>query len=386
MKKVQMSRTNKILTSKNSPNLNSHLSPLTSHGITLMSLIVYMTIMFVVLALIMRFTTNFTKNIRDVADTTFEEEFEKLNMYMLQETNKSENYVEEVSEEQKSITFTDGNTIAFQKENESETGEIYFNSIKLCEGVDNCTFTSPDDEITNKTTITVTLTINGTTKSIQYVINDKLSIAQSTITEEVYIVEKTEEQRLPIDYQEIEYIESTGTQYINTRFYPDANTNAKYKICVNEYKTWGPHLLSSKNFFFPFFRNNDNALIAIRGTDTKLIINNITFSNNQTYEYESFWNNDVLLNGTKVGELASDKERDTTPLYIGAYGGEPNSSTYSLVGKIYYCQIYNENIINRDFIPCYRISDGEIGLYDTVNDEFYTNSGSGTFIKGPEVY
>ena len=86
-------------------------------GITLTSLIIYITIMFVVLAIIMRVTTYYTKNMSDVADTSFEEEFEKFNMYMLQETNKSGNYVADVSEDNNSITFTDGNTITFQKTN-----------------------------------------------------------------------------------------------------------------------------------------------------------------------------------------------------------------------------------------------------------------------------
>lgn len=378
MKKVQMSRTNKILTSKNSPNL-------TSHGITLMSLIVYMTIMFVVLALIMRFTTNFTKNISDVADTTFEEEFEKLNMYMLQETNKSENYVEEVSEEQKSITFTDGNTIAFQKENESETGEIYFNSIKLCEGVDNCTFTSPDDEITNKTTITVTLTINGTTKSIQYVINDKLSIAQSTITEEVYIVEKTEEQRLPIDYQEVEYIESTGTQYIDTGFIPSSNTSIEIKVistgnthtalyCArNAYsvKTYTAHLL------------NGNQLRVDYGSTMNTIAN---YSKDVPHIYKQ--NKNLVYVDNQLVKTMENIEF-TAQYNMFLFAAHTEGTSIGNIGntlKLYYCQIYDGDVLVRKFIPCYRKSNGEIGLYDTVNGKFYTNQGTGTFLKGPEVY
>ena len=39
----------------------------------------------------------------------------------------------------------------------------------------------------------------------------------------------------------------------------------------------------------------------------------------------------------------------------------------------------------RDFIPCYRISDGVIGLYDKVSGKFYTNAGTGTFTKGADV-
>lgn len=38
-----------------------------------------------------------------------------------------------------------------------------------------------------------------------------------------------------------------------------------------------------------------------------------------------------------------------------------------------------------NLIPCYRIVDNEIGMYDLVSNTFYTNAGTGTFIKGPDV-
>lgn len=33
----------------------------------------------------------------------------------------------------------------------------------------------------------------------------------------------------------------------------------------------------------------------------------------------------------------------------------------------------------------HQYNNGEIGMYDLVNGVFYTNSGSGTFIKGEDV-
>jgi hypothetical protein len=39
----------------------------------------------------------------------------------------------------------------------------------------------------------------------------------------------------------------------------------------------------------------------------------------------------------------------------------------------------------RDMIPCYRIADWEIWMYDVVNGVFYTNSWSWTFTKWPDV-
>ena len=39
----------------------------------------------------------------------------------------------------------------------------------------------------------------------------------------------------------------------------------------------------------------------------------------------------------------------------------------------------------RNFIPCYRKADGVIGMYDTVTNLFFENSGDGSFTKGPDV-
>jgi hypothetical protein len=39
----------------------------------------------------------------------------------------------------------------------------------------------------------------------------------------------------------------------------------------------------------------------------------------------------------------------------------------------------------RNFIPCYRKSDGVIGFYDTIKKEFCVNKGKGSFVKGPDT-
>lgn len=44
----------------------------------------------------------------------------------------------------------------------------------------------------------------------------------------------------------------------------------------------------------------------------------------------------------------------------------------------------NGNLI-RDFIPCYRKTDGVIGAFDMVTKQFFTNSGTGDFTKGADV-
>jgi hypothetical protein len=71
----------------------------------------------------------------------------------------------------------------------------------------------------------------------------------------------------------------------------------------------------------------------------------------------------------------------TSPLLLFAYS--PNR--YFFTGKIYYFQWLRDNQLLLDLVPCYRKSDNEIGMYDLVNDTFYTNASSGTFTKGNDV-
>jgi len=55
------------------------------------------------------------------------------------------------------------------------------------------------------------------------------------------------------------------------------------------------------------------------------------------------------------------------------------------IGRVEYSKIYDNGTLVRNMIPCYRRSDLKPGMYDTVNNVFYTNSGSGEFILGPVV-
>ena len=53
--------------------------------------------------------------------------------------------------------------------------------------------------------------------------------------------------------------------------------------------------------------------------------------------------------------------------------------------KLYSLQRYKQGVLTLNLVPCYRVSDGVIGLYDTVSETFFTNAGTGTFSKGSDV-
>ena len=57
-------------------------------------------------------------------------------------------------------------------------------------------------------------------------------------------------------------------------------------------------------------------------------------------------------------------------------------SGYKAKARIYSLTMKKNETIIRDFIPCYRKSDGLVGLWDKVTNKFYTNDGAGLFLKG----
>lgn len=65
----------------------------------------------------------------------------------------------------------------------------------------------------------------------------------------------------------------------------------------------------------------------------------------------------------------------------GNTGGNVDNYTKA---KVYSCKIYDNGTLARDFIPCKNAS-GLVGLWDDVNNTFYSNAGSGTFTAGPEA-
>lgn len=50
--------------------------------------------------------------------------------------------------------------------------------------------------------------------------------------------------------------------------------------------------------------------------------------------------------------------------------------------EIYEVTIYSNGVPVRHMVPCRRTSDDELGMYDLINDVFYTNVGSGSFSSG----
>lgn len=197
--------------------------------------------------------------------------------------------------------------------------------------------------------------------------------------------------KLPNEYQQVEYIESTGTQYIDTGFIPTQNT--KIEMDYTSTKTVedaygfpiGCANLAGGNPGIYFYMGSIDNIVKWRfGKKTNASDTNFVVNNDDRYIYE-------LSNGKlKIGQNEFTDtftwENQTMSLTIFARKNDGTNITYSGLakGKLHYMKIYDNNALVRNFIPCKNASD-VIGLYDLVTKQFYGNSGTGTFIAGNVV-
>ena len=189
-------------------------------------------------------------------------------------------------------------------------------------------------------------------------------------------------QYLPIEYQEVEYLESHGTEYIDTGAYLTANFKIKYKVNVTSLNQigiiWGSYV--SGNRYDTQVRNTaPNVWEVQRGSSSTYVDD---FDINTDFEITETQSK-FIANGVESSVSGSFSQNNEK---VGLFSNLAGSLyPYPSICKIYYFKLYDNNTLVRNFIPCYRKSDNVAGLYDLVNNKFYTNSGTGTFSVGKAV-
>lgn len=203
--------------------------------------------------------------------------------------------------------------------------------------------------------------------------------------------------RLPSDYQEVEYIESTGTQYIDTNIKVSDLSSAismAYRFMpLNELTTSDSYYLGTYGAYPNYFmqlstRSNISSIYFYCGNPEQG--GEASFTRNNWQNYEQYL--EVSINGTS-GNVSLNGIQKTFSyakptingsLYIGALNNN-GSATINSKTRIYEFSFKDDGKLIRNLIPCYRKSDNEVGLYDLVNGVFYTNQGSGEFSCGVDI-
>ena len=194
-------------------------------------------------------------------------------------------------------------------------------------------------------------------------------------------------------YQEVEYIQSSGTQYIDTSVSSSNDIYAEIDVEYTATSSSSQLLFSSGTSAGQWTgQHGGNYSVGIT-SDLKLSISstsrkvlNITFNSSGVT---------LSIDGSSVSRSGSHNTGDNYFIFAS-----PVSSFYSQV-KLYSAQIYDSNnALIRGFVPCYSVTtvtnskgvqvpSETAGLYDTVNDVFYTNANiaanAAAFTVGPDV-
>lgn len=193
-----------------------------------------------------------------------------------------------------------------------------------------------------------------------------------------------ERSRLPSAYQEVEYIESHGQEWINTL---EKASNSTQIDCEFYITAWGSSdwigvfgqrngrdinalniWLHASKFYagvgslFPYICDRENIKYAVTLTSAK-----------------------VTFNGVETS-LSGNMGVSNSSIFIFNIGASTTNGYRTPVNARFYTfKITQNGVLTKDFVPCYRKADGVIGMYDIINDVFYTNDGKGTFKKGPDA-
>lgn len=193
---------------------------------------------------------------------------------------------------------------------------------------------------------------------------------------------------LPDGYTQLEYIQSNGTQYINTGFKPTGNTRVVVDFLAYNQTTAQQGIFGSRpgatGRFTLFTGHSTTSLQVDYNTEKSLAGQDVEISGlDLTKRVNISMNNKLVIDGTTVSSTAVKSFTSTYDMYLFANN---NIGVVQLPSSLnlYSCAIYDDNTLVRNFVPC-KNPDGVVGLYDSVNSQFYQNAGTGSFTAGPEV-
>lgn len=176
----------------------------------------------------------------------------------------------------------------------------------------------------------------------------------------------------------LEYIESTGTQYIDTGIKASKNLKVEADIDVSPASGWVMILGDYTNgSYFSWWRQN-TTMYAYYGSNNKTLAELTGKRKYIANDTNNIWSIDTSK--ITVTPNSSDFSKNGNNLYLFSVNNGGNYNKASM--KLYSCKIYDNNTLVRDFIPAKRISDNKCGLWDKVNLKFYTDENGGNFMAG----
>lgn len=196
---------------------------------------------------------------------------------------------------------------------------------------------------------------------------------------------------VPSAFATLNYIQSNGTQWIDTGYYPRSD-NIVYEcewvepVLVSTQSIFGSTDLANPNgkwsssHFHPaagqFYAatGNSDRICQVSGltAGTKNVLRTSINSGLIT----------LTLNGTSVSTNYSGSVSNGVNISLFGNRQSGGNITELCSMQLYTWRMYDNGTLVRDMVPVRRISDGVLGMFDKAGRMFYVNSGTGIFTAG----
>ena len=222
-------------------------------------------------------------------------------------------------------------------------------------------------------------TSSYTTEYLIYFYGTDLTVTYTYQNEKFMLKLGGEADKLPEGHTQLEYIESTGEQYINLGFVPDSNTRVVYEFEVVKepsatLKIFAARTSSTYQFCL--------AIVPGSGyrTDyggTRQSITSVPVLGHHVVDKNK---NVTTIDGVSVTNTA---ETFSTGYPLVLFGQNDSGTINELTAyRLKHCMAYNNGTLIRDCYPDLNPSNVP-GLYDLVNGVFYPSATSTPFVAGP---
>ena len=188
------------------------------------------------------------------------------------------------------------------------------------------------------------------------------------------------------EYTQLEYIESNGTQVINTGYVLQETDSVEVDYELRDLSTGGDKMIVAQTT-----DSNAGMWVETYGSTNTWYVNygstasvNTAFQNSQTSGTFIVKKQSFEINGTNILQPTFTR-MSSNPLTIFARLKTDGTVQYGAHVRISGVRVKNgsnETIMN--LIPA-KNSNDVLGLFDTVSVTFFTNGGTGTFTAGPDT-
>lgn len=189
---------------------------------------------------------------------------------------------------------------------------------------------------------------------------------------------------LPEGYVKCPWVDSSGSQWVNTEYTADCTDKVETKIRffdVSPNNYLAVFCARNNGATFTCLKNNGNVFRFDRNTGTgdhgassfkpvAFVDYAITMDANTR---------DCTVNGSSVATCGTTGNFTVgSPFVLFAAHQGLQDMTFMSSMRLYYFRVLDKDgCLRADLVPCRRNSDGKVGLYDLVNDKFLVNGGTG---------